>query len=100
MNILATSKIHGNQHDTTCFLCQGETETVGHFILRCPKYQTTRLEVHNKLVIHDSRFSYLSDDDKLRYILDARCPKENLGICCNFLFTIYKQRERDNLLRQ
>ena len=83
-----------------CFLCQDETETVGHFILRCPKYQATRSEVYKKLAVHDPRFSYLNDDDKLRYILDARCHEENLGACCNFLFTIYKQRENYTLLRQ
>ena len=99
MNILSTSRIHGNQHDPTCFLCQSEIEAVGHFILRCPKYQASRSEMYEKISRHDSSFCNLNEDDKLRYILDARCPEESLGTCCNYVFNMYKERERDNLLK-
>ena len=98
MNLLSTSKIHGNQNRTLCLLCENENETVGHFILRCSKYQTVRENSFEMIKRNDLNFSHLSDDEKLRYILDVRCPEVNLGKCCNFIHDIYKLREKDNVL--
>ena len=97
MNILSTSKIHGNHANTTCFLCQNEEETVGHFLFRCPRYYTIRTEIYNKIANVDVHFQNLNDEDKLRYILDTQCPAENLGVCCKFLLEMYTKRETENV---
>ena len=99
MNVLLTSKIHSNQDNTTCFLCQNGTETVDHFLFNCTKFNNIRVEKFEKIKENDPNFINLSNEDKLIYILDLRCPERNIGLCCNFVATIYKQRENDNVLK-
>ena len=99
MNVLSTSKASGNPHNTTCFLCENESETVGHFLLRCSKYRAVRTDFFDAIDKNDSSFKNLNDNKKMCYILDVECPEENVGICCHFISKIYKMRENDNLLR-
>ena len=93
MNILATSKIHGSEHNTICSLCNNENETVEHFLLRCPKYQNIRAEKFEIIAQSDTEFSNLNSEDKIRYLLALKCPETNISTCCSYIHAIYKQRD-------
>ena len=85
MNSLCSSKIHGSQNDTNCFLCHNGNETIDHFLLKCEKYNSIRNDNFAKIQRVDSNFFSLNDNEKIRYILSAECPQENIGQCCQFL---------------
>ena len=97
MNILSTSKIHGRQCLDICPLCNLESETVDHFLLKCVKYNDIRNGFIDSISsFHPQNFfQNLSKNDKMRYILNVNCPPEAIGICCNFLFNIYTTRVKD-----
>ena len=97
MNILATSKTHGNNPITICSMCNNENETVEHFLLRCPKYQNIREEKFEIIAQLDTEFSNLNSDDKTRYLLALKCPETSISTCCSYIHAIYKQRETDNV---
>ena len=96
MNILATSKIHGNEHNPICPLCGHENEDVEHFLLRCTKYQDIRTENFQIIAQSDTEFIHLNFYEKLRYLLALKCPENSTAACCKFIHEIYKQRETDN----
>ena len=97
MNLLSTSKIHGNQNDAICPLCNDGTETVGHFLFTCSKFNSLRKEKCDRIANYDPQFNNLDEEEKLCYILDTRCPEENLGTCCNFVLSMYSQREKNDI---
>ena len=99
MNILCTSKIHGSQNVTNCFLCHNGNETVDHFLLKCAKFNDIRTENFEKFQRIDSNFINLDDNEKIMYILSTECPEKCLVVCCNFVTDMYKQRESENSLR-
>ena len=92
MNILATSKSQGNQQNTKCSLCNHEDETVGHFLFRCPIYDSIRSPVLN-ILTGDPSFAYLNEESKIRYVLGLECSDRNIGKICNFISKMYKKRE-------
>ena len=98
MNVLKTSKSQGQQQNDICFLCEVEPETVDHFLLRCSKYQHIRIEMFNRISSNEPHFNNLDESHKLSYLLDLKCSDDNVGLCCNFLYKMYKQREADNML--
>ena len=89
----------GSQNIANCFLCENGNETVDHFLLKCTKYDGIRNESFDKIQSVDSNFFSLDERDKVRYIISAKCPAENIGHCCQCLNVMYKQREIDNILR-
>ena len=95
-NLLKTSKSQGPQENDICTFCNVKSETVSHFILRCSKYDNVQSDMFNKIILHEPAFRNLAGNDILSYILDLKSDK-NIGVCCNFLSKIYKQRELDNL---
>ena len=97
MNLLNTSKSNREQQNDICSFCNVESETVGHFLLRCSKYQNIRTQTFNTLTSHEPDFEHLNENDKLSYILDLRCSDINIGVCCNFVSKIYTQRGTDNM---
>ena len=99
MNILCTSKIHGSLNVTNCFLCHNGNETVGHFLLKCPKFNDIRIENFEKLRRIDANFINLDDNEKIMYLLNTEGPEKCLVLCCNFINEMYKQRESENSLR-
>jgi len=88
MNLLNTSKSRGEQQSDICTFCNIESETVGHFFLRCSKYQDIRNEMFNAICSVEPEFLSMNENDKLGYILDLKCPQTNVGVCCNFVFKI------------
>ena len=80
-----------------CSFCNVESVTVGHFLLRCSKYQNIRTQTFNTLASHEPDFEHLNENDKLCYILDLRCSDINIGVCCNFVSKLYTQRGTDNM---
>ena len=97
--MMRTSKIHGNENDTTCLLCQNDAETVEHFLFICPHFDTIRSEKIPEIQSNDPDFDTLNINNKLRYILNLNCPDTNIGACCNFVMALYTQREKDNCIR-
>ena len=95
MNILLTSKVSGNSDDLECFLCKNDIESVGHFLLDCARYDEIRNNFYTSLETADVRFCELPREEKLRFILNIRCPDEYIGVCCKFLLDMYRQRELD-----
>ena len=75
------------------FLCNDDVESVGHFLIDCIKYQDIRSVFFTSLAAKDDLFFQLSRNEKLRYILDVRCPEESIASCCKFLLQIYEQRK-------
>ena len=96
MNLLNTSKSRGEQQSDICKLCNIESETVEHFLLKCHKYENIRNEMLNSICSVEPDFRTMNENEKMRYILDLNCPENNIGVCCNFVFKIYKQRELDH----
>ena len=99
MNLLTTSKAHGHQNDTLCFLCRNECETVSHFVCRCSKFSEIRDEIFNLIAQRDTNFCSLTDNEKVVYILGLRCHEDVIGLCCKLLVKLYKLRDELNVLR-
>ena len=97
MNLLKTSKSQGHQQNDICLFCELEPETVDHFLLRCSKYQNIRMQMFTRISSNEPYFSQLNETNKLCYILDLKCCKENVILCCKFLYKMYKQREVDSM---
>ena len=93
LNILSTSRASKKQYET-CPLCQSEPETVNHFILRCPFFQTERCHFFDCVKNFSPHLSMKSDLQKLAYILDLRCPPESIRVCCKYIYKVYTRRER------
>ena len=97
MNILKTSKSQGEQQNTICDFCNLEPETVDHFLLRCSKFENIRNHSFDLLASSEPEIRNWIDNDKLKYILDLKCPNKSIGICCDFLKKIYLEREKNPL---
>ena len=93
LNILSTSRASKKQYET-CPLCQSQPETVTHFILRCPFFQTERCHFFDYVNNFSPHLSMKSDLQKLAYILDLRCPPESIRVCCKYIYKVYTRRER------
>ena len=93
LNILSTSRASKKQYET-CPLCQSEPETVTHFILRCPFFQTERCHFFDCVNIFSPHLSMKSDLQKLAFILDLRCPPESIKVCSKYIYKVYTRRER------
>ena len=61
-----------------------------------PKYQDIRNNMFNVICSVEPEFLSMNENDKLGYILDLKFPENNVGVCCNFVSKIYKQRELDH----
>ena len=96
INLLKTSKSQGEQQNLICDYCNLEPETVDHFLLKCSKFETTRNRSFNLLSSFEPEFLNWNDAEKLEYILDLKCSNTNIGVCCDFINKIYKEREKDN----
>ena len=90
---ISTSRAIKKQYET-CPLCQSEPETVNHFILRCPFFQTERCHFFDCVKNFSPHLSMKSDLPKLAYILDLRCPPESIRVCCKYIYKVYTRRER------
>ena len=97
MNILSSCRSQGNQQLALCPFCRDEPESVSHFILKCDKYRDIRSNFFDKLVVQNAQVNLLNDQEMLRYILNVECPDKLIGMCCNFLCTLYDQRVKDNI---
>ena len=98
LNILSTCKGQLDRQQDLCPLCRVEPESVSHFILKCDRNSAIRTHFFDMISAKDISFALKSDQNKLKYFLNIECPNELLGICCNFLGAIYKQRLKDKAM--
>ena len=93
-NILNDCKMRLNQRSSDhCSSCTGQKEGVEHFLLDCSYFKQQRDNFINFVSNQYRNFSYLTSQDKLRFILNLDCPKHIEGACCKFVNEIYKKRE-------
>ena len=76
-----------------CPNCSQQVETVEHLLLQCKTFDNLRDTFIRKMVVKYPRFVQMSNDHKLKVILNLDCPQENINICCNYVKDIYKARE-------
>ena len=95
MNILSTSKSQSTRQLDRCPFCNEEPESVGHFLLKCNKYNTIRSDFANSIAAHNQDFNSLTENEKVCYILNVDCPTEIIGKCCKFVHKIYTRRMED-----
>ena len=76
-----------------CPNCSQQVETVEHLLLQCKTFDNLRDTFTRKMAFKYPRFVQMSNDHKLKAILNLDCPQENINICCNYVKQIYKARE-------
>ena len=76
-----------------CPNCTQQVETVEHLLLHCEAFDNLRGIFFRRMNVKYPRFDQMSNENKLRAILNLDCPKENINICCNYVKDIYKARE-------
>ena len=93
-NILNDCKMRFNQISSDhCSSCTGQKEGVEHFLLDCSYFKQQRDNFIDFVSNQYRNFSYLTSQDKLRFILNLDCPEHIEGACCKFVNEIYKKRE-------
>ena len=92
MNILSTSKSQGTYQLDLCPFCNVEPESVGHFLLKCIKFNDIRCDFIRSIPAHSHHFNNLLENEKMCYLLNVHCPTEIIGQCCNFIYNIYTAR--------
>ena len=95
MIVLSTCRIN-KTIAPACPLCSREPESVLHFVLKCPVYDRQRNLFIDKIVSRSPSFPNLDDIQKLKYIVDLKCPPEVINQCCKFIAEIYALTERQS----
>ena len=97
INILENSKqnIDKSPSGGICSNCSlNARETTTHLLLKCSKFSAIRDKFYTMIRSNDPNFNQnsMSEHDLLRYILDLRCPDENIAGCCSIVKNIYDAR--------
>ena len=88
INILENSKqnIDKSPSGGICSNCSlNARETTTHLLFKCSKFSAIRDKFYTMIRSNDPNFNQnsMSEHDLLRYILDLRCPDENIAGCCS-----------------
>ncbi len=97
MHVLPTSKCRKNtnpygDNSQLCPLCKKESESVEHFLLRCPKFSDTKQNFINGIVLFEPNFNRMNNDKMLKTMLYLECKPEARHLVIEFITNIYKQR--------
>ena len=84
---------HGKILSPICTECNGQDETVCHLLFHCKRYSILRNGFIQNLARENISFMNMSDEGKLRYVLNLDCPKTIVGLCCNYVKSVYNARE-------
>ena len=81
--LLATCKTKAMlSPDMLCPFWKHGDKTVEHFLLTFEHFAAKQNDINTGLNAFASLFESLDETDKLRYVLDLRCPEETVSICC------------------
>ncbi len=95
MHVLATSKCRKNTNGDNSEqwpLCKTESESVEHFLLRCPKISDSKQNFINGIVHFEPNFDRMNNDEKLKTMLNLECKPETRHLVIEFVTNTYKQR--------
>ena len=84
---------YGKVPSAICTECNAQNETVIHLLFYCKRYQGLRNTFIETLSKENSNFTNLSDERKLKYVLNLDCPRSMEGLCCNYVKNVYNARD-------
>ncbi len=90
MHVLATSKCRKNtngDNSELCPLCKTESESVEHFLLRCPKFSDTKQNFINGIVLFEPNFDRMNNDKMLKTMLILECKPEARHLVIEFIIS-------------
>ena len=94
MNVLNCCKYRVNPNATAmCSACVDEPESVQHFLFHCNQFTTMRANFYSRVSEKCGNFCNMSDNQKIKFVLNLDCPHELEGACCKFVYEIYSMRE-------
>ena len=94
---LATSKTAGSKRADRCPLCNGEPETVTHFLLHCPMLRSER-RPYLESILHTCRIQGIpvEPDHLVKIILDSNhlpyIDESHDELCQNMVFKLHNRR--------
>ena len=81
--------------DGLCKNCARNTrESPEHFLLHCEKFSTIRKEMYEAINRIDYKFSTMNSMNRMKYLLDLRCPEQCISLCCSLVNKLYHAREK------
>ena len=97
LNILENSKqnIHTSQTGGNCPNCSlNIKETTDHLLFKCNKFSNIRDHLYRSIRSNDNTFDdkNMTTEELLKYVLDLRCPENNVAKCCKLVRDIYDAR--------
>ena len=97
LNVLEGAKQNQSKSPSegVCINCTSNArETPQHLLFVCSKFSAIREKYYSSLRVKDSGFNpnTMNDKDLLKYILDLRCPDDNIQGCCSLVRRIYDAR--------
>ena len=76
-----------------CPNCQSTIETVNHFIMDCPLYDSQRSQLYESILPIDHHFHYLNIEEKFKYIINVEYAPSSNAIS-KFISAIYHNRQQ------
>ena len=97
LNILENSKqnINNSQTGGNCPNCSlNVKETTCHLLFICNKFTDIRDNMYTAFRANDQNFDSrnINVEELLKYVLDLRCPENNISKCCELVKNIYDAR--------
>ena len=97
INILESckSKIGSSPSGGCCTFCPTQDlETPYHTIFICDKFANIRQNAYMHIKSTDPVFDQINmrPDEMIKYVLDLKCPEENVRRCCSLVKDIYEAR--------
>ena len=92
-------KIGSSPSGGCCTFCPTQDlETPYHTIFICDKFANIRQNAYMHIKSTDPVFDQtnMRPDEMIKYVLDLKCPEENVRRCCSLVKDIYEARVRLN----
>ena len=79
---------------STCPLCMSGYDSMSHLSFECPIFDEKRKMMCNAIERHTPTWSHMDVDERLKYLLDLKCPDNALGTGCAYVYDLYVSREK------
>ena len=79
---------------STCPLCISGYDSMSHLFFECPIFDDKPKMMCNAIERHTPTWSHMDVDERLKYLLDLKCPDNALDRCCAYVYDLYVSREK------
>ena len=79
---------------STCPLCISGYDSMSHLFFECPIFDDKRKMMYSAIERHLPTWSHMDVDERLKYLLDLKCPDNALVTCCAYVYDLYVSREK------